>query len=265
MEELKEFKKNIIAWYPIKNTDIVLQVGKDEEILKELKEKSDNVTIVEDVSQIKGKYDYINLIGTFENLNNKDILEILKNSKEHLTENGKILIAMKNKFGLKYWAGEKIELTSNAFEAILKSQNNWLGLNKIKEILNTLNLKYKFYYPLPDYNFTNVIFTDDNLPSKDAIDARDLNYSNEDELIVFSEREAYKQIIEQDKNMFPFFANSYFIEVSNKENFEDIKYVSYGITRKEPYRIKTVMKANVVYKMQITKKPKNILKILQEI
>lgn len=256
MEELKEFKKNIIAWYPIKNTDIVLQVGKDEEILKELKEKSDNVTIVEDVSQIKGKYDYINLIGTFENLNNKDILEILKNSKEHLTENGKILIAMKNKFGLKYWAGEKIELTSNAFEAILKSQNNWLGLNKIKEILNTLNLKYKFYYPLPDYNFTNVIFTDDNLPSKDAIDARDLNYSNEDELIVFSEREAYKQIIEQDKNMFPFFANSYFIEVSNKENFEDIKYVSYGITRKEPYRIKTVMKANVVYKNANNEKAK---------
>lgn len=247
MEELIEFKKNIIAWYPIKNDDSVLQVGKDEEILNELKSKSNKVTTVEEVSQIKENYDYITLIGSFENSNN-NISEVLEIAKGHLTENGKLLIAMKNKFGIKYWAGEKIDLNSNAFESVVKSKESYIGLNKIKEILNNLNLKYKFYYPLPDYNFTNVIFTDENLPSKDAIDARDLNYSVEDELIVFSEREAYKQIIEQDKNMFPFFANSYFIEVSNKENFEDIKYVSYGITRQKNYRIKTVMKENAVYK-----------------
>lgn len=246
MKELTQFKKNIIAWYPIKNSDSVLQVGKDEEILEELKSKTEKVITVENVSEIKGNYDYITLIGTFENLNNVKILNLLKLAKEHLTENGKMLIAMKNKFGLKYWSGEKINVNSNAFETIVKP--NHLGLNKIKEILNNLNLKFKFYYPLPDYNFTNVIFTDENLPSKDSIDARDINFLNEEELIVFSEREAYKQIVEQDKKMFPFFSNSYFIEVSNKENFEDIKYVSYGTTRKENYRIKTVMREKAVYK-----------------
>lgn len=247
MKELIEFKKNIIAWYPIQKDSSVLQVGKDNEILEELKSKTSKVTTIENISEAKENYDYITLIGVFENKENVDATKLLKVAKEHLTENGKILIAIKNKFGIKYWAGEKIDLASNAFEAIVKSKENHLGLNKIKEILNNLNLKYKFYYPLPDYNFTNVIFTDEYLPSKDAIDARDLNYS-EDELIVFSEREAYKQIIEQDKKMFPFFSNSYFIEVSNKENFEDIKYVSYGITRKKIYRIKTVMKKKAVYK-----------------
>lgn len=247
MKELIEFKKNIIAWYPIQKDSSVLQVGKDNEILEELKTKTSKVTTIENISEAKESYDYITLIGAFENLENIEVLEILKLAKEHLTENGKLLIAMKNKFGMKYWAGEKIALNSNAFEAIVKSKENYLGINKIKEILNNLNLKYKFYYPLPDYNFTNVIFTDEYLPSKDSIDARDLNYSK-DELIVFSEREAYKQILEQDKKMFPFFSNSYFIEVSNKENFENIKYVSYGITRKKIYRIKTVMKKNAVYK-----------------
>lgn len=247
MEELIEFKKNIIAWYPIEKDSSVLQLGKDNEILKELKNKTSNVTTIENISEIKEKYDYITLIGVFENIEKFEFVELLKLAKEHLTENGKILIAMKNKFGMKYWAGEKINSKSNAFEAIVKSDKNCLSLNKLKEILNEINLKYKFYYPLPDYNFANVIFTDEYLPSKDAIDARDLTYS-ENELIVFSEREAYKQIIEQDKKMFPFFSNSYFIEVSNKENFEDIKYVSYGITRKENYRIKTVMKKDAVYK-----------------
>lgn len=246
MKELIEFKKNIIAWYPIQKNSRVLQIGKDEEIFEELKLKTENVTTIDDVSQIKESYEYITLIGTLDNLNNDEILNLLKVAKEHITENGKILIAMKNKFGVKYWAGEKINFNLSPFESVVKS--NYLSFNKIKEILNNLNLKYKFYYPLSDYNYTNVIFTDKNLPSKDSIDARDLSFSEENELIVFSEREAYKQIIEQDKNMFPFFANSYFIEVSNKENFEDIKYVSYGITRQKKYRIKTVMKENAVYK-----------------
>ena len=246
MKELTQFKKNIIAWYPIRNDDSVLQVGNDEEILKELKSKTDKVTTVENISEIKENYDYITLIGTFDELNSEEFSDLLNLAKGHLTEKGKLLIAMKNKFGLKYWAGEKIDRASNAFEAIVKS--NHLGLNKIKEILSSLNLKYKFYYPLPDYNFTNVIFTYENLPSKDSIDARDINFLNEEELIVFSEREAYKQIIEQDRNMFPFFSNSFFIEVSNKEKFEDIRYVSYGNTRQENYRIKTVMRDNAVYK-----------------
>ncbi len=246
MKELIEFKKNIIAWYPINRENSVLQFGKDEEILNELKTKTDKVDSVEKVSEIKNSYDYITLIGTFENLSNEEILNLLKALKQNLTDSGKILIAMKNKFGIKYWAGEKINSKLDAFESIVKSNN--LGYNKIKEILNSLDFKYKFYYPLPDYNFTNVIFTDENLPSKDSIDARDLNYSEENELIMFSEREAYKQIIEQDKNMFPFFANSYFIEVSKNENFEDIKYVSYGITRQRNCRIKTVMKKDSVYK-----------------
>ncbi len=247
MKELIEFKKNIIAWYPIAENSSVLQVGKDDEILEVLKSKTSKVANSENIFDVKENYDYITLIGNFDNAENIDFTELLKVAKTHLKEDGKILLAMKNKFGMKYWAGERIDFGSNAFEAIVKSKENYLGLNKIKEILESLSFKYKFYYPLPDYNFTNVIFTDDCLPSKDAIDARDLNYS-ENELIVFSEREAYKQLIEQDRKMFPFFSNSYFIEISNKENFEDIKYVSYGITRKKAYRIKTVMKKSAVYK-----------------
>ena len=95
---------------------------------------------------------------------------------------------------------------------------------------------------MPDYQITNVIYTDDYLPSKDSMDARNLNFCKDDDVLVFSERDAYKQLISQDKEMIPFFANSFFVEISEKADFEDIRYVGFGITRKPEFRIKTVIR-----------------------
>ena len=233
MEELLEFKKNIISWYPIKKEDNVLQFGKDNYITQELMLKTNNVTVTENISEITDKFDYITLIGTFEKLSLDEIKDLLECAKEVLKENGKILLAMKNKFSMKYWAGDRINLDAEAFDSIVKSNDNILSLSQIKKILENLNLKYKFYYPLPDYEITNVIYTDDFLPNNDNIDARVLTFCGEEEFLNFSERDAYKQLVSADKKMFPFFANSFFIEVSKNENFEDIRFVSFSITRKK--------------------------------
>ena len=37
--DLSQFKKNIISWYPIEKGKSVLEIGNDEEIVKEIKEK----------------------------------------------------------------------------------------------------------------------------------------------------------------------------------------------------------------------------------
>lgn len=260
---LSEFKKNIISWYPINKKDTVLQIGKDEEISKELKKKSDKVILLENIDEItiKAKFDYVTLIGNFENLSSEaDIIKLLEFAKESIEREGKILLAMKNKFGMKYWTGEKMSDDKKPFETILNKTESVLGYGKIKQILDNLKLKYKFYYPFPDYNLTNVIYTDEYLPSNDNIDARDLSFSKDGELIVFSEREAYKQLLNEDKKSFPFFANSFFIEISNKDKFEDIKYVSYGITRKKDFRIKTIIKKDIVEKSENDEKAKEHIK-----
>lgn len=250
MEELLEFKKNIISWYPIKENHKVLQIGKDEKIFEELSCKTKDIKVIEDINiDEKNIFDYITIIGFFEALNSEsEILEVLEFAKKHLEKSGKILLAMPNKFGMKYWTGEKISIDSETFGTIVSKKENILSFNGIKNILNSLNLKYKFYYPLPDYKITNVIYTDEFMPNNDSIDARDLTYCNDGELLIFSEREAYKQLLEKDSNEFPFFANSYFIEISNNESFEDIKYVSFGITRKKEHRIKTVIGKENAYK-----------------
>ena len=253
---LSEFKKNIISWYPIENNDKVLQIGEDEEITRELKSMTSKVMIISNIDEIDMnlRFDYITMIGSFDNVDSEaKIVRLLNYAKEGLSNGGKILLAMKNKFGMKYWTGEKFSSDAKAYETIESSRENAIGYTKIKEILDSLKLKYKFYYPLPDYKLTNVIFTDDYMPSNDSIDSRVLTYCENEENLNFSEREAYKQLIENDAKLFPFFSNSFFIEIGKDNNFKDIKYVSYSITRKKQYRIQTVIGKNKVYKTATTK------------
>lgn len=243
--KLAKLKKNIISWYPISEGQTVLQIGQEEEIFAELKTKTEKVTVIDEKSlkSTPNQYDFVVLIGTFEKLNTeKEILDLLHFAQNAISDNGKILLAMQNKFGMKYWAGD------DDYESIISSKENVLSFPKIKNLLNALNLKFKFYYPLPDYRLTNVIYTDDFMPSNDSIDARILTFCEEGKILSFSEREAYKQLIKEEKSLFTFFSNSYFIEISKEGIFEDIKYASYSITRKQEYSIKTVMKPDYVYK-----------------
>lgn len=260
MEELLEFKKNIISWYPITNKDTVLQIGKDEEIYNALKEKTDNISVIENLNkfEIQSKFDYVTMIGNFEKIESEqEIINLIEIAKKSLNSDGKILLAMKNKFAMKYWAGDRRNLDAVAFESIVKTNENIFSIQRIKKILDNLNLKYKFYYPLPDYEVTNVIYTDEFLPSNDNIDARVLTFCGEEEFLNFSERDAYKQLVSADKNLFPFFANSFFIEISNKDNFEDIRFVSFSVTRKKEYRIKTIIRKDNVYKYADSKEAIN--------
>ena len=250
--DLSEFKKNIISWYPIKEKDTILQIGENQEIYDELKTKSNNVAVIENIDEfnMQAKFDYVVLIGTLKTLDSEErIIRLLSFAKDVLSRNGKILLAMRNKFGMKYWTGEKFDSNFNAYETIEKSKENILSYTKIKNILESLKLKYKFYYVLPDYKLTNVIYTDEFMPDNDSIDSRVLTYCENGEIVNFSEREAYKQLIKNDEKLFPFFSNSYFIEISEKNNFEDIKYVSYSITRNKEYRIKTVINKDYANKV----------------
>ena len=251
MNSLLNLKKNIITWYPIKKNQSVLQIGNDEQIFDELKCKTENLIVAneKDLENISEKFDFVVMIGSFENLNSeKEIIELLNFAKNSLKENGKILLAMQNKFGMQYWTGEKANENLKNYETIVSSQQNILSLPKIKKLLNRLNLNSKFYYPLPDYKITNVIYTDEFIPDNESIDSRVLTICDENEILSFSERESYKQLIAEEKSLFPFFSNSFFLEISSQKNFEDIRFVSFGITRNKEYSVKTIIKGKNVYK-----------------
>ncbi len=251
--KIKDFKKNIIAWYPIESSDSVLIIDGIEEITNEIKTKTNDILNVDNeyLSQVNKKYDYVVLIGNIDRMNSlNEIVSFINKIKSFLKPKGKILLACKNKFGMKYWAGEQYSEDDRPYDSIEKSDKLYISYLQLMSILKECELKYKLYYPLPDYEITNVIYTDECKPNNETIYARDINISRYNEYLSFSERNAYKEILKENEEMFSFFANSFFVEATIvNDNFQPIKYVSYGNTRKKDYRIKTINFGDYVYKI----------------
>lgn len=239
-------------------------------ILQRYSDKENLDIIVTEISKIKleEKFDYITLFGILEYAQQifdteNPGLDLILYCKKMLKPNGKLLIATDNKFALKSYIGEKDECTGITFDSITgyKSSNKQYKLGK-KQIINILKETgmsyYKFFYPLPDYKLPSLIFTDEYLPSSSKINGY-FPYYMDSSFIFYSEVDAYDAIIKEDKKMFPFFANSYFIVASQIEFKDDTRYVSFNNYRKEEYQLMTKIRENIVEKTSINSKSKKHL------
>ena len=292
---LSNIRKNLVYAYDFEPNSTVLEIGAHlGEITGALCEKCAKVTSVEpnetrakaikkrysdkenldivvtEISKIKleEKFDYITLFGILEyaqeifNTENPG-LDLILYCKKMLKPNGKILIATDNKFALKSYVGEKDECTGITFDSITGYKNSnkqyKLGKKQIINILKETGMKYyKFFYPLPDYKLPSLIYSDEYLPSSSKINGY-FPYYKDSSSIFYSEVDAYDAIIKEDKEMFPFFANSYFIVVSQCEFKDDTRYVSFNNYRKEEYQLMTKIRENIVEKTSINTKSKKHL------
>ena len=84
--------------------------------------------------------------------------------KRFLKEDGVILLAISNRFGLKYFAGFKEEHVNEFFTGIddyPKKQVRTFTKGEIEDIIKSAGFtNYKFFYPYPDHIFPIVINTD---------------------------------------------------------------------------------------------------------
>mgnify|MGYP000703694515 FL=1 len=76
-----------------------------------------------------GQFDVITLIGVLEYAqyyisSKKPYEEFLKIVLKHLKPNGKLILAIENKLGMKYWAGCKEDHNGGYFESIENYPNN---------------------------------------------------------------------------------------------------------------------------------------------
>ena len=268
LEESK-LRENILSWYPFKSEATVLEIGantgeitgvlcekcskvysieenqeKQKKIENRHKEK-ENLEIVSKIEEIpeNQRFDYITYIGYLEKVDN--ITEELKNIRKYLKEDGKILLAIDNRFGLKYFTrtNQKGENVNNLFEKKLYSLEELI--KKIKQAGFENN---KMYYPMPDYKLANVIFTDKNPLTKDEL-SRNIVYYDEDTIKFYDENELYRNILKENGENFPPIANSFFVEIFNNQFEENnIKLVTFSNMRKNEYKLITIMKDEFVYK-----------------
>ena len=264
----RKLEKNILQWYPMEKNLDTLQIGYiDAELVRQLCDKTRNVTILVQNEEEKQKilqnskrdnlkvkvvqdfenysdneYDYVTLIGTLKTFENKIEVKayrrlefFLKLAKKMCKENGKIILVLDNKYGMKSWT------TLKANKNIICNQTYALSQKLINRLLEEQNLtEYKYYYVLPDYKATNAIFTDEYLPNLESIN-RNFLYG-EEEFENFNQTEAYIELLKEEKQSFKFFANSYFVEIGkSKLEPNGIRFVSYTNIRREKYKIQTII------------------------
>lgn len=246
--QLSPTRKNIVSVMNISKSDRVLEIGAGMGAISgALAELADSVDCIdlskrrsyanayrnkncnnlniyvgnfEDIKLTK-KYDIVVIIGVLEYAgsfinNDKPYDKFLEYICNYLNENGKVYIAIENRFGMKYFAGCAEDHLGKPFAGIEGYDTNKVKTFSYSEICSMLNKYFKelyFYYPFPDYKMPSVIYSQDYLPNETANLKAFKNYDT-DRLITLDEEKAYKHIsTQEDWNMF---TNSFLIEALKK-------------------------------------------------
>ncbi len=269
---LSPLRENIVEWIPMDKNAKVLEVGSGcGAITGALSKKAGSVTCVElskrrsminayrhadcdnvtihvgnfkDIEPtLADDYDYICLIGVFEYAQSymgtdtpfEDFLNILK---PHMKRDGRMIIAIENKYGLKYFAGCKEDHLGTYFSSIENYADGGgvrtFSKKGLERIFKSCDVeKYSFYYPYPDYKFMTTLYSDEHLPGKGEL-CDNLRNFDRDRMLLFDEKNTFDGLIED--GLFPLFSNSYIAVIGG--DFA-VKYTKYSNDRAQEYAIKT--------------------------
>lgn len=270
---LSDIRENLLEWYPFEQNGSLLEVGSgcgaltglfSKKVKKvtciELSEKRslinaernrerENIEIkignFEDI-RLDEKFDYITLIGVWEYAGHyiggkSPYLDMLKKLKQYLKEDGKLIIAIENKMGLKYWNGAPEDHTGNIYDGL----NDYIDADNVRtfsktEMENMLTQagwsRWKFYYPMPDYKLPETIYTDDKLPEPGELRNYRKDY-NASRIYNFYDAVVSDQLC-ADK-MMDYFANSFLVECG--DDVSDIIFAKCNRMRNEAYKNATVI------------------------
>ncbi|MBP3459970.1 MAG: class I SAM-dependent methyltransferase [Lachnospiraceae bacterium] len=247
-------RQNIVSWLPITSRDNVLEIGAGcGAITGALADLAGTVTCIElskkrslinanrncekdnieimvgnfmDIEpNLPMQYDYITLIGVFEYadsyIGGEDPYEtFLRTIARHLKPDGKIIIAIENQMGLKYWAGCVEDHVGKFFEGI-EGYHHTEGVRTfsrsgMEELLEKVGLtKYKFYYPYPDYKFPTSIYSDEYLPKVGELN-KNMNNLDRERIVLFDEGLVFDRMIRE--GLFPLYSNSFLIMTEQGED-----------------------------------------------
>jgi len=241
------YRENLLNWYPFSPNSTVLEIGSGcggitGALCKELDvtcielskkrslinayrhENSESLKIfVGNFNDIvlEQKFDYITLIGVLEYAkiytnSTNPFVDFIDKVKQLLKPEGKLIVAIENRYGLKYWAGANEDHTGLMFEGITGYKNRCdvatFSKQELTQILKECSFNdLEFYYPYPDYKLPEAIYSDRRLPQADELTCLIGNYDEGGSL--FNKQLVYDGLIKN--GMYDFFANSFLVFASN--------------------------------------------------
>lgn len=270
---LSPLRHDLFQWYPFEKEGSLLEIGAGYGQLTPLfTQKVNRVVAVEDSTskcniiskraedasvvlsdfddiQLDEKFDYIILCNIFEYAKSfveseNPYVDYLNYLKKFLKDDGVILIALSNRLGLKYFSGYKEEHSNHYFYGINGFDDSSIAQTFSKTELSDLVKEagftnYKFFYPYPSHEFTQVVHTDklvNKIPFMGAVEFSD------DRLSLFDEG-AMNQTLSND-GLSQYFANSFLVEIRSGDFHyptDDIDFVKLHSDRKDEFKIYTTI------------------------
>lgn len=259
LKHFSEDNKNIISWHPFKKSDNILIVNaRSIPISKFLQSKTNHVTIITqdniflehfkktssnnqnstlvttNISNLKNskKFNYIFL----EDLDNKNLKDILPILSKHLEDNGIIFYPFANTFGLSSLISDP-PTTSHSRQ-------------DLEDLAKQENLELHFYNVFPSHYLPELLFTDDYLKITHNLSYTPIyfesNIISQNELKLFHKFLRHGSLPQHSNSYLAMFGKS---DTKSKSNSKPkIKYVKYNNYRKDKYNLITYFKNGNYYK-----------------
>jgi len=281
---LSPLRHNLLNWYTFNNDCNILEIGAGlgaltgylcgvaknviavekknsrAQIIKKRFSSFQNLTVestnIFDLAIIN-KFDYIIITDIFAyarkyiKTDNAHVT-LLKKAKDLLNQDGKILLAVENKLGLKYFSGAP-ETHSHKFFVGL---NNFDGYDIIRtfsksELLEICNLAgfnhINFYYPYPDHLFPLEIYTDESAVTFGS------RYTDNDidvERFSFFDEQNIYALLEKEK-VATTFANSFLLEISLQPEKAKTQYHHFKLDQELSRRYLPKYRQNFFYPVDV--------------
>lgn len=272
---LTHTRKNILNWYPFAHGASVLEIGcgmgaitgmlcdrcrdvvavelsyrRAVGTLLRCREKENLEVIVGNLNDItfEKKFDYITLIGVLEYQGSytdtdNPYLDFIKKVKTLLKPAGKLLIAIENQYGLKYWCGAKEDHTGLPFEGmnqytVSSKKVKTFSRRALQELIVQGGfLETFFYYPMPDYKLPAAVYSEAYLPQDENMMNMQYYYVPDNTTLVAQEKDIYRDIIAN--GVFDFFANSFLVECSCEKEVGEVIFAGLSSKRFPEYQVGT--------------------------
>ena len=246
-ERIRELPKGLIQWCEFHKNSRALYVAKeqqsDDPLAEVLKEKGVAVTCAT-LQQLLSfqhpmeQFDYIVLIGILEQEENP--AQVLSVLRIMLKPTGTMFLGVNNRFGLRYFCGDRDPYTGRSFDGIenyrrayAKKEDQFQGRMYTKseweQILHTAGFDtFRFYSVLSDLDNPSLIYAEDYLPNEDLSNRVFPTYNYPDSVFL-EEEPLYGSLIEN--GMFHQMANAYLIECPLDGTFSDVSHVTCSMER----------------------------------
>lgn len=272
MYHLAKGRTNLIEWLPENKEAKVLEIGAECGALTGMLARKYGAVVCLEVSQEKseinqvrnGKLENVNfLTGRIEQVQESDFnliflvgslplaesyvttkddayRTLLENCRNLLKADGRMILALPNKLGLKYFAGCREDYFGAPFTGVedyyYHKGMRTFGKNELTTLLKNAGFdRADWYYPYPDYRFMTSLYSDQYQPREGELTTNLVNYDQE-RYVLFDEAKAFDTLIRED--LYREHANS-FLVITGKKPISGIVFSKYSAERDPQYALRT--------------------------